>query len=114
MRQVVQMCQPAHLANLEKLFLCDCAKIADVSALAGPKELQQLNLSQLPVRDVAVLTHLTKLEKLEINHCKNIDAIPPLSTLEDLQILDVKGCPNIQDISCVSHLKNKFQGNSAA
>lgn len=104
----------AYLTNLEKLFLCECAKIADVSALARLKELQQLEFIELPVSDISAVAHLTKLKKLKIARCENIAHIPPLSALEDLQILDVKGCPNIQDISCVSHLKNKFQGNSAA
>ena len=97
-----------NLNNLEKLnifrFIKNIDVIDDLSPLCNSKNLKYLKLYNIELNDISILSGLTNLEKLTLNHC-NINYINGLAYLKKLKYLSLQN-NNLEDISEIQYLNN--------
>ena len=93
---------PDDWLKVKKLDL-GCWKVSDLSALAGLKNLEEIELSG-PVPDIAPLAALSKLKKVDLSETSNSD-LKPLAKLKNLERLDLMSAP-VSDLRPLAELKN--------
>lgn len=98
------------LTQLEGLELSGNA-ISDLSPLAGLTQLRTLSLTYNRVSDLTPLSGLTQLKQLYLMG-NDLSDISPLAALENLQELDLRGIPDIADLTPLMSLDRleKYQG----
>lgn len=97
-----------HLPSLERLNLCMCITVSDISPLSSLTKLTMLDLSggnwDAPVHGLKALSNLSSLSHLDLSECRITD-ISPLQSLTKLKTLDL-GTNSIADILPLSRLKS--------
>ncbi len=93
------------LENLEELEI-SVAPIRDLRGLGGLRKLNHLELHYLTkLESLDGLETLTQLEELKIGACKKIGRLDPLKPLINLKRLDVDNCGDLESLAPVRRLK---------
>lgn len=98
------------LKNLNHLNLCDCViENVDFSIIGNLTELKSLDLLSEQLDNIDFLIHLTKLERLVLNH-SNITNIEILKELPNLKFIEITNCNQLsqkQILDVKNHLNIK-------
>ncbi|KAL6297318.1 hypothetical protein ACE6H2_005460 [Prunus campanulata] len=101
------------LKNLKYLYLADC-KLADRAIpkdLGGLSSLRVLDLRGNAFKGLPTLSHLSKLQTLQLSNCSNLLAIPDLPT--NLEILQADGCIALEKMPKFSAIPEDLGGLSS-
>lgn len=81
--------------KLEHLNVSCCPELVEVGAL--PTSLVSLDLHESPaLQNLTALSGLTKLQRLNINRCKEVEELPGRETLKSLHDLRASECPKLK------------------
>jgi hypothetical protein len=96
----------AKLGALEELSI----KNTSIKELAGISQLRNLRRLEIGLaknlESLAGVEHLSKLEELEINNCKRLSSLAPVSSLKHLRSILVLDCGDIDSLRPVDGLPN--------
>jgi internalin A len=90
---------------LKSLNFSKFDRFSVISCIEGMTTLEELDLSSSEVSDVSVLRGLTNLRRLDL-HDNDIVNVKPLSALTKLTWLDLCRNPRLNNIACLSALKD--------
>lgn len=111
--------------RLEKLYICGCEDLGNITPVDKDKESEALNfpklleinfddcygLSELPIK----LSNITSLQMLSVTNCHLIKTLPDLEALSSLRVLRFYGCttlsrlpPSISKLARLEYLDISF------
>jgi len=93
-------------SNLEKLILIQ-SSISTIKGIDVYVKLSELELSYcLKLQDIAHVTDLPNLTKVDIEGCKKIINISVLSNAQSIKLLRLTNCGNLTDIEFIRKMKS--------
>jgi hypothetical protein len=78
---------PLAQTKLEDLNLGACGAVSDIEAVTAVETLEVLDIGRTAVRDISCLRGLYRLRQLNLNGCRKLVTVEPLSLLPGLQRL---------------------------
>ena len=114
---------PLHnMHKLEKLIVCgsigqtkiantatkptsfDRMQITDLSVMQNFPKLKEVDLDgNTKLKDISWFKYCLNLEEVQLNNCTQLENADPLGLLEKMFRLEIKNCPKVRDLYCLSN-----------